>query len=106
MTFITVDDTDQDFSIQINIPEQKLLWAMLMRAIHDLFSYETNDFKTAHYWVFTGNRDTSAAIPFWYCCEQLDLDPMSLRSAIKRLLKTTANMDMRAFRAQIRNGRT
>jgi len=94
----------EDVSGRNKNPEKRLLWAILTRAVHDLFSYEVEHFRSAHYWIFGAKEDTSACISFSYCCEHLNLDPFSFKRALKRVIKNTANNNLADLRAQLRSG--
>lgn len=64
-----------------NIPEKRLLAAVLQRAITDFFTGEGDLAANARAWI-TEEEPTDAPLTFTFICEALDLDAQSLRKAI------------------------
>jgi hypothetical protein len=63
-------------------PEKRLLAAVLQRAITDYVSGDGEVQEGARAWLFD-NEPTDAPLSFRFVCEALDLDPESLRSAVR-----------------------
>ncbi len=64
-----------------NVPEKRLLAAVLQRAITDLLSGEGDVRESARAWL--EGECTDAPFSFEFICEALDLDVASLRKAIR-----------------------
>ena len=64
-----------------NIPEKRLLAAVLQRAITDFVSGDGELREGARLWLFD-EEPTDAPLSFHFICEALDLDKDSLRKAI------------------------
>lgn len=79
MKFWSNSDTPDDNG---NVPEKKLLAAVLQRAVTDYISGEGDLKDTARKWIFLGEPSDSP-LKFLFICEALDLDVDSLRKAIK-----------------------
>lgn len=79
MKFWSNSDTPDDNG---NVPEKKLLAAVLQRAVTDYISGEGDLKETAKKWIFLGEPSDSP-LKFLFICEALDLDVDSLRKAIQ-----------------------
>jgi hypothetical protein len=64
------------------IPEKRLLAAVLQRAITDYLSGEGDMRDGAENWLFSDD-ESDAPLSFAFICEALDLDMDSLRVAIR-----------------------
>lgn len=64
-----------------NIPEKRLLAAVLQRAISDFVGGEGDLRESARLWIMD-DEPTDAPLTFRFICEALDLDCDSLRKAI------------------------
>ena len=69
-------------SVGQNIPEKRLLAAVLQRAITDFISGDRELKEGARLWLFD-DEPTDAPLSFHFICEALDLDKQSLRKAIQ-----------------------
>jgi hypothetical protein len=63
------------------IPEKRLLAAVLQRAITDFLSGDGELREGARLWLFD-EEPTDAPLSFFFICEALDLDKETLRKAI------------------------
>lgn len=67
-----------------NVPEKRLLAAVLQRAISDFVSGEGELREGARLWLMD-DEPTDAPLTFRFICEALDLDFSSLRKAIEHM---------------------
>ena len=64
------------------IPEKRLLAAVLQRAVTDYIGGEGELREGARAWIME-DEQTDAPLTFSFVCEALDLDALSLRKAIQ-----------------------
>jgi len=64
------------------VPERRLLAAVLQRAITDFLTGDGDLRESAELWLMD-DEPTDAPLSFLFICEALDLDLDSLRNAIK-----------------------
>ncbi|RMG42091.1 MAG: hypothetical protein D6719_07260 [Candidatus Dadabacteria bacterium] len=69
-------------AVSQNVPEKRLLAAVLQRAITDYVSGEGEMREGAREWLMS-DEVTDAPLTFSFICEALDLEPRSLRQAIE-----------------------
>jgi hypothetical protein len=72
------------------IPEKRLLAAVLQRAITDFITGDGEVKEGADYWLFD-DEPTDAPLTFGFVCEALDLDKDGLRTAIQAQAVAAAN---------------
>ena len=72
------------------IPEKRLLAAVLQRAITDYITGDGELREGAEFWLFD-DEPTDAPLTFAFVCEALDLDRDGLRTAIKAQAATAAS---------------
>lgn len=82
---------------QISTPEQRLMGAVIERAILDVIgeavAYPLCDkalIKNAHRWIF--NRKVRSKLSFDCCCEAINLNPDEIRSRILDLCQQGARL--------------
>ena len=68
--------------ISAQVPEKRLLAAVLQRAITDFLTGEGDLRDSAECWLLS-DEPTDAPLTFQFICEALDLDSESLRGAIR-----------------------
>lgn len=73
----------------IQIPEKRLLAAVLQRAITDYISGDGELREGSRLWLFD-EEPTDAPLTFAFICEALDLDKDTLRKAIHEQAVTAA----------------
>lgn len=81
-------DSDSVFSCAerewLRVPEQRLLFAMIERAVRDLSTGHENDARAAYSWLFdeVNSRACPRPFSFSWICECLEIDAHKLRAII------------------------
>jgi hypothetical protein len=65
------------------VPEKRLLAAVLQRAITDYVSTDGDLKENARSWLFDDEEDDETPLTFEFICEALDLEKGGLREAIE-----------------------
>lgn len=73
------------------LPEKRLLAAVLQRGISDFLAGEGDMKEGARLWIFD-EEPTDAPLSFHFICEALDLDKQGLRAAVLRQSETVASV--------------
>jgi hypothetical protein len=85
-----------------NLPEKRLLAAVLQRAISDFVGGEGDLRESARLWIMD-DEPTDAPLTFRFICEALDLDCDSLRKAINLQAMSQAQSSPSAISAELMN---
>lgn len=72
-----------DFS---QVPERRLLVAVINRALFDYVGQQQEEQEAAADWMF-GDEDSSVEFSFPWVCAQLNLDPESVLSRVRRMTR-------------------
>ena len=69
----------------MDVPEQRLIWAIIERCVRDALGNQISDVKAAIDWLWADASDDSESFSFHWCCETLGIDPDALREKIVRM---------------------
>jgi hypothetical protein len=84
-------------SFSAQVPEKRLLAAVLQRAITDLISGEGELKEGARSWIMDDENIEEAPLTFRFICEALDLEHASLRKAIDLQAMTEGQAAINSF---------
>ena len=63
-------------------PEQRLIWAIIERAVRDALGNQTNEVNNATEWIWELCDENAKPFSFSWCCETLGLDCQKMRQKI------------------------
>ena len=97
MTSSSNDFFNLDFEYQdivdgrewMDVPEQRLIWAIIERSVRDALGNQASDAMTAIDWLWSEDQEITESFSFQWCCETLGISPNVLR---EKILKTREQM--------------
>jgi hypothetical protein len=72
----------------IENPEQRLIWAIIERAVRDALGNQSADVLNATEWIWELSGEALSPFSFSWCCETLGLDTEKMRQKIMNMRTT------------------